>query len=88
MRTIFMISLLLLSSGCACSGCFTNDVKSILSEERDSAIGLRGKVGDFVSEEFVAVKGIRRDLTAGAFNEQSHPSYYLDNISDIFCPCP
>jgi hypothetical protein len=57
-------------------------------EERDTAISMRGKFGDFAREEFSAVRGIRRDLTAGAFNEHSHPSYYLENVSDIFCPCP
>jgi hypothetical protein len=88
MRTMITISLLLFSSGCACSDCFTQDAKSMFMEERDSAVGLRTKVVDFAREEFASVRGIRRDLTAGAFNEHSTPNYYLDNISDIFCPCP
>jgi hypothetical protein len=88
MVRLLIISSFLFLSGCACTGCFTDDVKSAFISEKDTAIEMRGRAGDFFVDEFASVRGIERDLKVGSSFSQAHPSYYIENFSEIFCPCP
>lgn len=89
MKVLFCAIFLVLCSGCAsCVSCFSSDVKTLVHQDRESAIGIRQHISEFAREEFAGVRGLRRDFTAGASSEEHSPQYYFGTLSEIFCPCP
>jgi hypothetical protein len=85
----YIVALMLLAStGCACSSCFTKDVRLLYEQEKETVYSAPSNIKQFMIDEFSGVYGIRRDLTAGTQNETLYPNYYFNATKDILCPCP
>jgi hypothetical protein len=84
----YLILLLLpLFAGCACTGCFKEDVSKLYSQEKDSFISLNQVIPDFFKDEFRHTGGLKRDVTRQFDRETLDPRVYFDNFHELFCTC-